>query len=536
MNVRRPLVIAVALALGAVGNARADEVSDLKAQMEAMQKQMDALKGRLEQVTKQVEAQKEAQQQQEAKNKQFLQMTPGSGLTFLTPGGGDVTLYGNLDVSVDTTTKGLKSSYEDGGQPVGAMGWMGAISTNLSYVGVRGRHPFDPNFNLIWQLEAGIDISATPGTKASNSNTSDAVTGALFSRNSFIGFSGADWGAVMVGKSETPYKLSTDRLNPFSGMIGDYRVIMGNTGGDNRVEFAYRAPHAIWYNSPTWNGLALNVLYSPGQNRSSSGTDLGANNNLASAESDCAGGNIPGSGALPPSCNDGSFGNLTSVAGTFTYGPLYVTAAYEQHNAVNRSSDTIGFPTTPPEDTQGDPNDVANETAWKVAAQYALPTKTTIGYIYEKFHRNVPAYLEYQNERQRWGSWLVVTQALTEKDVLSGGWAHAAATPGDPGQHNTPGGSNPDNAANMYTVAWKHMLDRSTTIYADWAMTVNHADAHYDLGAGGHGVTTDCHDASQQAAFDPTANGGAGGVTGNGPHCFAGGRLQGFSVGVNYRF
>ena len=76
------------------------------------------------------------------------------------------------------------------------------------------------------------------------------------------------------------------------------------------------------------------------------------------------------------------------------------------------------------------------------------------------------------------------------------------------------------------------MIDKNITVYADWAMTVNHHDAHYDLGAGGHGVTTDCHDSSPMAAFDPTT----GAVSNNGPHCFAGGRLQGASVGVNYRF
>jgi predicted porin len=526
VNIKKPLVVVLALALAGPGLAQADQVSDLKAQMEAMQKQMDELKAKLDQVTTQVQTQKQAQEQQEKRNAQFLQMAPGSGLTFATPGGGDVTFYGNLDVSFDTTTKGLQSNYEEGGSPVGNIGWMPAISTNLSYLGARGRHPFDPELNFVWQLEAGIDISATPGTRATNSNTSDAVNGALFSRNSFVGFTGASWGGVMIGKSETPYKLSSDRLNPFSGMIGDYRVIMGNTGGDNRVEFGYRAPHAVWYESPNWSGVAFKGMYSPGQNRADD------NSNLSSAEQDCAGGNIPGSGALPPACNDGSFGDLYSVSLTYTNGPLYLLGAYEEHKNVNRSSDTIGFPTTPPEDTQGDPNDVANETAWKLGAQYTFSTQTTIGGIYEKFKRNVPAYLEYQNERQRSGTWLVLSQALTERDVVSFGWAHAGSTPGDPGTHNTPGGANPDNQSNMYTVAWKHMLDRNTTIYADYAMTNNHPDAHYDLGAGGHANTTDCHDASQEAAFDPTT----GGVTGNGPHCFAGGKLQGFSVGVNFRF
>ena len=68
-----------------------------------------------------------------------------------------------------------------------------------------------------------------------------------------------------------------------------------------------------------------------------------------------------------------------------------------------------------------------------------------------------------------------------------------------------------------------------TTPHVNYAMTVNYSTAHYDLGAGGRGVTTDCHDAANPDAsgFDP--NGGA-------PHCFAGGRLQGISAGIKYIF
>jgi len=523
MKLGRNLVIACAIALAGSGPAHAqDATSALKGQLEALQKQMDLLKAQLEQVTVQMAAQK---QEQEQKNAQFLETKPGSGLTFATAGGGEVQLYGNLDVSVDTTTKGLQSSYDPGGSPVGKMGWMPAISTNLSYLGVRGTHPIQNQLNFVWQLEAGIDISATPGTVNTNSNNDQRVNGALFSRNTFIGLAGSEWGAVKVGKTEGPYKTATDPMNPFSGMIGDYRVIMGNSGGDNRVEFATRLSHAIWYESPNWSGFSFKALVSPGQNRAND------NSLIASGEEGCAGGNAPGSGALPPACNDGSYGNAYSVSAGFNWNQLYLTAAYEQHQGVNRSSDVITdqYP-------QGDPNDIGNENAWKVGAQYTFDTKTTVGAVYEKMHRSIPSYLEYQNERSRSGYWLTLSQALWDKDVFSVGWAHANATPGDPGQHNTPSGPNPDNSANMYTVAWKHALDRTVTLYADWAMTVNHTDAHYDLGAGGRAVTTDCHDASQLAAFDPTANGGAGGVTGNGPHCFAGGKLQGVSIGMQYRF
>ena len=44
-------------------------------------------------------------------------------------------------------------------------------------------------------------------------------------------------------------------MNPFSGMLGDYAVVMGNTGGDNRVEFGTRIDHSIWYESPKFGGV-----------------------------------------------------------------------------------------------------------------------------------------------------------------------------------------------------------------------------------------------------------------------------------------
>ncbi len=126
-------------------------------------------------------------------------------------------------------------------------------------------------------------------------------------------------------------------FNPFSGMLGDYSVIMGNSGGDNRVEFGTRLSHAIWYELPNWNGLKFNVLFAPGQNRAD---DSG---NLAAGESDCAGGNDPTSGGNTlVSCSDGAFSNAVSASLTYTNGPLYMLGAYEFHQNVNRSSDLAG--------------------------------------------------------------------------------------------------------------------------------------------------------------------------------------------------
>ena len=519
MFTRRPLIVALAFACGASSSAaRADAVGDLQKQMEALQQQLDAVKAQLSTMQHERE-QEQAKANAAPSGAPFVQLKPNAGLTFLVPGGGEVQLYGNLDVSFDYTTKGFQSDYGDnGGVPVGRVGWQPAIATNLSYLGARGTHPLKPDFNFIWQLEAGIDISATPGTKETTSNTSNTVNGALFSRNSFIGFGGKEWGGVMIGKSETPYKTSTDRLNPFSGMLGDYRVMIGNTGGDNRVEFGLRAAHAIWYESPSFSGASFKAMYSPGQNRDDTSSIV------PSAEPDCAGGNVPGSGALPPTCNDGSFGDLYSVSGAYQTGPFYATVAYEMHKNVNRTSDLANL----------DPRDISDESAVKIGAQYAFSTGTTVSALWERTMRSLPEDLQGQNERARNNAtWLALTQVVTDKDSVSFGWGHAGKSEGVLGVHNTAGDpANFDNSANLYSLAWRHAIDKNTTVYADWAMTVNGPDAHYDLGAGGHGVTTDCHDSTPLAAFDPTT----GTVTNTGPHCFAGSKLQGVSVGVAYKF
>jgi len=495
----------------------------------------------------------------------FLEHKKGNPLTFYTPGG-EITAYGNIDVSFDDTTKSLNNFNLNGNSPpVGNFGWLPAIASNSSYLGVRGfqRVPDFP-FNFVYQLEVGFDVSALPGTRESNSNLSNSVNGALFNRNTYVGFASPEFGALKIGKTTAPYENSTGGFNPFAGQIGDMRVVMGNTGGDNRVEFATRLEHSIWYESPTIGGFQFNALFSPGQNRST------ISDNIPAGSSDCAGGNDPTSGGNQPvSCSDGSFSNAVSANLSYTNGPFYATIAYERHFGVNRQSDIAAIyglgnfaplqntsscqqvanmigPLVLPGMTGGNGTtqianflrlcneDVGDEDAFKVAALYTFSTKTTVGGIFEILHRYLPAELQFQNERQRNGSWLFLTQELTPKDSVSFGWAHAFKANGDPGQHNSAtlatadlgGAFAPnDNQADMFTANYKHKFGTNLTWYTAVAATINGPSAHYDLGAGGHGVTTDCHDASEAA----------GGLASN-PHCFTGPVLAGVSTGIQWRF
>ena len=243
---KKLLAFLFALILATTTAARADLAEDMQAQIDALQRQLNAVKAQLEQIKAQQAAAAVRPTPTPAPGKPVL-VKDGTDATFLI-GKEAITAYGNLDISYDYTTKGLANYYPGVGSPVGNYGWLQAISTNLSYIGVRGRHPLGPHSGLLYQLETQIDVSSTPGTPSTNSNYDDVVKGALVSRNSFVGID-SPIGAFKIGKTDAPYKNSTARMNPFSGEIGDYSVIMGNTGGDNRVEFGTRLDHSVWYES-----------------------------------------------------------------------------------------------------------------------------------------------------------------------------------------------------------------------------------------------------------------------------------------------
>jgi len=197
-----------------------------------------------------------------------------------------VTLYGHVDVSGDIFNPGVF----DQGTKLG-------VSSNLTYFGVRARHNLEPygfpGWAAIAQFESLIEVAAIPTERA-----------AFATRDSFIGME-SPWGAIKAGKADTPYKRSTAKFDPFANSLGDYNSIMGNTGGDLRAEFDWRAPHAVWYESPVWNGFQASIMASPGQNTAKDNSDF------ALGDFNCPGTSSRGSGsgfpltAAPEGCTDG---------------------------------------------------------------------------------------------------------------------------------------------------------------------------------------------------------------------------------------
>jgi hypothetical protein len=129
MRFRIPLVIAAAFAIALAGAARADDASDLKAKLEALQKQMDAVKAQMDQMQRQREEEMKkpaapaAAPAAEAKGEK----SPIESLyEKLTKG-----FYGSLDVSVDMTTKGMSGFIAHGGYSSGGFGTPITGPTNI---------------------------------------------------------------------------------------------------------------------------------------------------------------------------------------------------------------------------------------------------------------------------------------------------------------------------------------------------------------------------------------------------------------------
>ena len=260
--------------------------------------------------------------------------------------------------------------------PAGNLRWLHDLSSNLSRFGVRGYHDLvGRDFQAVFQLEAQVDVTATPGSKPNGSNdtinpANTAVTGALASRNSFVGVS-TPFGALKLGKNDTPYKSVTADFDFLADTPGDYNSIMGNTGGDNRTEFDARLPHAVWYESPDLMGFRLNAIWSPGQNR------FEDNIGYAIGENACSGGN-----AGP--CNDGAFGDAYGFSAEWHGFGLKLILAHEMHKKTNRTGDA-GQTTPAGTSVVG----TANEYAWKFGAKYTFePTGTTVAGIFEEMRRN----------------------------------------------------------------------------------------------------------------------------------------------------
>jgi predicted porin len=308
-----------------------------------------------------------------------------------------VEVYGQARMSLDfSSNNDPATGFEDSAL---------AVSSNKSRLGFKGDEDLGGGLKGLWQFEQRVDF--------------DTGNWSGGGRDTFLGL-GGDFGTVLVGRINTPYKNSTQGMDIFIWTRGDYNAIMGmvNTavGASGTTNFNNRFDNSIQYRTPDMSGFKGAVAYSV-----NTGSDNLAMTTAASEK------------------------DAYSLSGSYTQGPLFLTAAYESLNSV-----------TP---VVGGFDDAA---AWKIGGTFALGGMTTLGAIWESADLGGP-----NADRDAW--YLNVAHKM---DALT---LKAAFTMADEV------GGVADTGATQFALGAAYALSKTTEAYALYTIVGNDSAARYTV-------------------------------------------------------
>ena len=377
----------------------------------------------------------------------------------------NVTVYGVADVSYDSINTGTSGN-------AGKTGVLGAataaniqgarsnrVSSNSSRLGVKGSEDLGDGLTAVWQIESLINIGDATGTSGSAS-----TGGAIGNRNTFLGLSSATAGTVVLGRHDTPYKLSTRAYDLFGDGIADNRSIMGGSPAANTST----APAAVL------GGTA----YTPA---SAAASFDGRQNQVLAYISPKLGGVATlaiGYVNLAPTANlaTSNKATATSMAGMFDIGGGFSGAlAYEVHDLTSIA--TAATATVVPVQAG------AKEKATKLGLSYAQDA-FVVNFAYEKSTDNLgvtnaipatpaTAVTNGSNAMGHSAYYLSGKYSITANDAVKLAYTKA----------NTINGVNGTDAK-QFTIGYDHSLTKRTYVYALYTKLTNGAAAGYTLGAG----------------------------------------------------
>jgi len=346
--------------------------------------------------------------------------------TFSTPALADnsnVTIYGIANVSYDIVNTGSDTAGKTGFSS-------NKVSSNTSRLGLKGNEDLGDGLSAIWQIEQKIDLDNAGGT--------------FGTRNTFAGLSGQSVGTVLLGRHDTPYNLSTRKLDLFADGIADNRSILG--GGRSATanvlpavatatvgaSFDGRQPDVVAYISPNLNGFTGAAAYVAGAEAQANSTQ--------------------------------TKGGAWSLAGWYNVDALYASLAYEVHN-LGTAPGTVGNTALPAGTTK-------QENAWKLGLSYKIDALTA-NLAYERISDNfgaAGANVLGHNAYYLGGKYAFGNDAI--KLAYSRAGSNATA--------NT-GGS-------QVSLGYDHNLSKRTTVYAQYTRLHNDTAGVYLLSSNGTGA------------------------------------------------
>lgn len=154
----------------------------------------------------------------------------------------NVAIYGRAHVSVD---------YLDDGDDYSETN----LSSNSSRLGFKGSHDINPDLKAFFQIEQEINF-ATGSGGASNFST----------RDTFVGL-GGNFGAIQMGRFDSPFKRARGPANLFGDQLGDMRNL--TRSGDARFDERY--DNTIQYTTPDFSGFKISLAYSVYEGQAAAG-------------------------------------------------------------------------------------------------------------------------------------------------------------------------------------------------------------------------------------------------------------------------
>ncbi len=190
------------------------------------------------------------------------------------------------------------------------------LNSNNSRIGFKGTEDLGNGLSAIWGIELQVDVAGDGSLGINHNNVLSTAGGPadLGTRNMFLGLSSDQFGTVVAGKHDTPYKIMFNSYDKFAETMADddqlmkgaapNRTLIGEFNGQDTQGFAdRRASNAIAYVSPTFAGVTVAGAVVPAELNSDSGVF--------------------------------SNGAGWSLAGNGVWGPIQATLGYEILNDLN---------------------------------------------------------------------------------------------------------------------------------------------------------------------------------------------------------
>lgn len=324
--------------------------------------------------------------------KNLLAIAVGAALAVPAVAMADITIYGRAHVSVDHLDDGAKYSETN-------------LSSNSSRLGFKGDHQINPDLKAFFQIEQQINFT---------SGSSDSKSTSFATRDTFVGLSG-NFGALQVGRFDSPFKVARGPFNLFGDQVGDMNNLARVTSG--RLDERY--DNTIQYTTPTVAGFNAKLAYSLYKGQSLDITEDNSNEDS----------------------------DAVSVSLNYAGGPLEASLAYEQVE-----EDTL----------RGEADSIRAAAAYKITDAFKL-----VGFYQTT---DFTGYRTTTSAARDAGSFDVYGLggefAIAQNTALKATWM-------------THDSDAKKSDADMWVVGIEHKLDKAVRVYANYAVVDNDAKVAY---------------------------------------------------------